>query len=89
MGHCGDNAACEGFLGLLMHEWIYRTSCLTLDAARADVFDYIQRRQHSRTQRWVGRQNQKVAALFEPSVISGRGLISVSSAIAVSYHLNW
>jgi len=26
VGHCGDNAACEGFFGLLKRERIYRTS---------------------------------------------------------------
>jgi Integrase core domain. len=41
VGHCGDSAACEGFFGLLKRERIYRTSYRTLDAARADVFDYI------------------------------------------------
>lgn len=45
VGHCGDNAACEGFFGLLKRERIYRTSYPTLAAARADVFDYIERRQ--------------------------------------------
>lgn len=71
VGHCGDNAACEGFFGLLKRERIYRTSYPTLDAARADVFDYIERRHNPRMRRRVARQDQKVAALLEPSVISG------------------
>ncbi|CCP18714.1 putative transposase [Stenotrophomonas maltophilia RA8] len=71
VGHCGDNAACEGFFGLLKRERIYRTSYPTLDAARADVFDYIERRHNPRMRRRVAKQDQKVAALLEPSVISG------------------
>lgn len=71
VGHCGDNAACEGFYGLLKRERIYRTSYPTLDAARADVFDYIERRHNPRMRRRVAKQDQKVAALLEPFVISG------------------
>jgi len=52
-GHCGDNAACEGFFGLLKCERIYRTTYPTLDAARADVFDYLERRHNSRMRRRV------------------------------------
>ncbi|MCR8713118.1 IS3 family transposase [Stenotrophomonas indicatrix] len=71
VGHCGDNAACEGFFGLLKRERIYRTSYPTLDAARADVFDYIERRHSPRMRRRIAKQDQKVATLLEPSVISG------------------
>ncbi|MBN5111558.1 IS3 family transposase [Stenotrophomonas maltophilia] len=71
VGHCGDNAACEGFFGLLKRERVYRTNYPALDAARADVFDYIERRHNPRMRRRVARQDQKVAALLEPSVISG------------------
>ncbi|KPB39919.1 ISxac3 transposase [Pseudomonas syringae pv. maculicola] len=42
MGHCGDNAACEGFFGLLKRERIRRQIYPTKDAARAEVFDYIE-----------------------------------------------
>jgi len=63
--------SCEGFFGLLKRERVYRTSDPTLDAARADVFDYIERRHNPRMRRRVARQDQKVAALLEPSVISG------------------
>jgi putative transposase len=71
VGHCGDNAACEGFFGLLKRERVYRTNYPTLDAARADVFDYIERRHNPRMRRRVARQDQRIAALLEPSVISG------------------
>lgn len=41
------------------------------NAARADVFDYIERPHNPRERRRVVRQNQKVATLLESSVISG------------------
>ncbi|HFJ9631917.1 TPA: IS3 family transposase [Stenotrophomonas maltophilia] len=71
VGHCGDNAACEGFFGLLKRERIYRTTYPTLNAARSDVFEYIERRHNPRMRRrWV-KQDQKFSALSKQSVISG------------------
>jgi hypothetical protein len=64
VGHCCDSAACEGFLGLLKRERIYRTNYRTLDAARADVFGYIERRHNPRMRRRVAKQDPKIAALF-------------------------
>jgi hypothetical protein len=43
VGHCGDNAAAEGFFGLIKRERIHRRRYLSLAAARSDVFDYIER----------------------------------------------
>ncbi len=71
VGHCGDNAACEGFFGMLKREWIYRTRYRTLDAAKADVFHYIERFHNPRMRRRVAKQDQKVSALSKPSVITG------------------
>ena len=71
VGHCGDNAACEGFFGLLKRERVYRSKYPTLAAARADVFEYIERRHNPRMRRRVIRQDQKFSALSKPSVISG------------------
>ena len=71
MGHCGDNAACEGFFGLLKRERVYRMTYPTLDAARADVFEYIERIHNPRMRRRVARLDQKFSALLQPSVISG------------------
>ena len=71
VGHCGDNAACEGFFGLLKRERVYRTTYPTLDAARSDVFEYIERFHNPRMRRRVARQDQKFSALSQPSVISG------------------
>ena len=71
VGHCGDNAACEGFFGLLKRERVYRTKYATLAAARADVFEYIERFHNPRMRRRLARQDQKFSTLSQPSVISG------------------
>ena len=60
VGHCGDNAACEGFFGMLKRERIYHTCYRTLDAARADVFDYIERFYNPRMRRRVAVQDQRL-----------------------------
>lgn len=51
-GDCWDNAAVESFFASLKKERVYRTTYPTRDAARADIFDYIEtfynsRRRHS------------------------------------------
>lgn len=71
VGHCGDNAACEGFFGMLKRERVNRTRYATLDIARADLFDYIERFHNPRMRRRVARQDQRFAALSKPSVITG------------------
>lgn len=42
VGHCGDNAACEGFFGLLKRDRVNRKRYPTRDTARVDVFNYIE-----------------------------------------------
>jgi putative transposase len=63
VGHCGDNAACESFFGLLKRERVYRTKYPTLDAARADVFEYIERFHNPRMRRRVARQDLMFSTL--------------------------
>ena len=41
-GNCHDNAVAESFFHLLKRERIRRQTYLTRDAARQDVFDYIE-----------------------------------------------
>ncbi|WP_159089750.1 IS3 family transposase, partial [Xanthomonas fragariae] len=41
-GNCHDNAPVESFFGLLKRERIRRRTYSTKDAARAEVFDYIE-----------------------------------------------
>jgi putative transposase len=43
VGRCGDNAAWEGFFGMLKRERVSHQLYRTRDEARADLFDYIER----------------------------------------------
>lgn len=43
VGHCGENAAAEGFFGMLKRERVNRRYYRRIDEARNDVFDYIER----------------------------------------------
>lgn len=71
VGHCGDNAACEGFFGMLKRERVYRTKYPTLDAARGDVFEYIERFHNPRMRRRTAKQDSKFSTLLQPSVEMG------------------
>jgi putative transposase len=71
VGHCGDNAACEGFFGQLKRERVYRMKYPTLDAARADVFEYIERFHNPRMRRRQAKQDLKFSTLSQPSVETG------------------
>lgn len=51
VGHCGDNAAAEGFFGLLKRERVNRRRYRTVAEARGDVFDYIERFHNPRMER--------------------------------------
>jgi putative transposase len=46
VGHCGDNAACEGFFGMLKRERVHRKKYRTMDIARVDIFNYVERVLH-------------------------------------------
>jgi putative transposase len=39
VGHCGDNAASEGFFGMLKRERAHRKKHRAMDIARADIFN--------------------------------------------------
>jgi putative transposase len=71
VGHCGDNAACEGFFGVLKREKIHHRRYRTRDQARADVFDYIERFHNPRMRRRVAAQDQEFSTVFKPSVETG------------------
>ena len=71
VGHCGDNAACEGFFGLLKRERTNHRRYRTRDEARADVFHYIERFHNPRMRRRVARKDRQFSDLFKPSVKSG------------------
>ena len=71
VGSCADNAAVEGFFGLLKRERVNRRQYLTRGEARADIFDYIERFHNPRKRRQLDRQNQVRLAFLNPSVVSG------------------
>ena len=71
VGHCGDNAAAEGFFGMLKRERVNRRRYLTQAQARSDVFDYIERFHNPRMQRRLDKQDQKFIALTQPSAKTG------------------
>jgi len=71
VGHCGDNAAAEGFFGMLKRERVNRRRYRTLAEARADVFDYIERFHNPRIQRRLDALNQGVSGLTQLSAKTG------------------
>lgn len=71
VGHCGDNAACEGFFGVLKRERTQHRRYRTLNEARADVFDYIERFHNPRMRRRIATQDLKLSADLQPSVETG------------------
>lgn len=71
VGHCADNAACEGFFGLLKRDRVNRKSYPTLDTAKADVFNYIERFHNPRMRRRVAKQDLKFSTFSQPSVETG------------------
>ena len=71
VGSFADNAAVEGFFGLLKRERVNRRNYRTQDEARSDIFDYIERFHNSRKRRALERSNQEETLFSKPSVISG------------------
>lgn len=64
VGHCGDNAACEGFFGQLKRERIHRTRYPTRDSAKADIFNYIELFHNPRMRRRVAKQDLEIQSLL-------------------------
>lgn len=71
VGHCGDNAAMEGFFGLLKRERVHRRRYLTMAEARADVFDYIECFHNPNRQRRIDTRDQAFRLLTQQSVETG------------------
>jgi putative transposase len=71
VGSCADNAAAEGFFGMLKRERVNRQQYRTRAEARADIFDYIERCHNPRQRRRLELQQQAEQLLTQPSVISG------------------
>lgn len=64
VGHCGDNAACEGFFGILKRERVNYRRYRTRDEARSDLFDYIERFHNPRMRRRMANQDKKLNPLL-------------------------
>ena len=71
VGSCADNAAMEGFFGLLKRERVNRRIYQTRSEARADVFDYIERFHNPRRRRRLEGTKQDELRLTQPSVETG------------------
>ncbi len=71
VGSCADNAAMEGFFGLLKRERVNRKIYQTRSEARADVFDYIERFHNPRRRRKLEGLRQNELLLTQPSVETG------------------
>ena len=68
VGSCADNAAAEGFFGMLKRERLNRSRYQTRAEARSDIFDYIERFQNPRRRR---RMETEEVDLTKPSVEMG------------------
>ena len=68
VGHCGDNAACEGFFGMLKRERVHRKKYRTMDIAKADIFNYIERLHNPRMRRRVAKSDLEFLFVLQPSV---------------------
>ncbi len=71
VGSCADNAAVEGFFGMLKRERVNRRRYQTRAGARADIFDYIERFHNPRRRRQLDDAKQKELRLTQPSVETG------------------
>ena len=71
VGSCADNAAAEGFFGLLKRERVNRRHYRTLAEARTDIFDYIERFYNPRRRRELEALENKGLLLTQPSVETG------------------
>jgi len=71
VGHCADNAAAEGFFGMLKRERVNRTTYRTRREGRADVFDYIERFHNPRIRRRIDALSTTETALTHLSAKTG------------------
>lgn len=64
VGHCADNAACEGFFGVLKRDRLNHRRYRTRNEARSDAFDYIERFHNPRMRRRLAVQDQKFSSFL-------------------------
>ena len=89
VGSCADNAACEGFFGMLKRERVNRRRYQTHREARADIFDYIECFYNPRRRRKIEALKRKKSNLIH--LVDGGtnpvDEISLRKAIAWSVYL--
>jgi len=71
VGSCADNAAAEGFFGMLKRERVNRRRYQTHADARADIFDYIECFYNPRKRRKLEVLKRKKSNLTRPSAVTG------------------
>ena len=71
VGSCADNAAAEGFFGMLKRERVNRRRYKTRAEATADVFDYIERFYNPARRRKMNGPKSDEMSLTQPSTESG------------------
>ena len=71
VGSCADNAAMEGFFGLLKRERVNRRKYRTRAETRTDVFDYIACCHNLRRRRQLEAAKQKELLLTQVSAQMG------------------
>jgi putative transposase len=71
VGSYADNAAMEGFFGLLKRDRVHRRRYLTRREATADVFDYIERFHNPRMRRRIERRSQQEEGLNSTVRVAG------------------
>jgi len=64
VGHCGDNAACEGFFDVLKRERVNRMKYPTMDVAKADLFNYIERFHNPRMRKRIAKRDMEFQAFL-------------------------
>jgi putative transposase len=71
VGSCADNAACEGFFGILKRERVNRRKYANRSEARSDVFDYIERFYNPRKRRKLDEKLDQQKSFSKSSVEPG------------------
>jgi putative transposase len=78
VGSCADNAAVEGFFGLLKRERVNRRQYQTPAEARADVIEYIERFHNPRRARRADQREKDEVALVKLSLEKGKSTNTVA-----------
>lgn len=71
VGSCADNAAAEGFFGMLKRERVNRRQYIDRATARSDIFDYIECFYNPRQQRRLANTEINKPLLTKQSALAG------------------